>query len=418
MLKMSPKLTFAPGFTDATEAINVTRMREERAARVKQAMRQQGVPAVLVTHENNVRYLTGFVSGEWMPHLSYVLFFAEHEPVLFAVAGAYQQMPPEMPWIKHWRCARSWLSGICSAEAMREEGELFAREIREELEERGLAGEKLGIVGFDDVARESLRAAGLTVADAWPLLLEASKIKTQDEINCFKVAASICSSGFQRIIDACRIGMTASALRRTAMDAVTDAGAEIASCGVQSGPFTFEKAASAPDRRIEYGDMLNVSLCGNKYLGYPSCLYRCFIVGRKPTDTEKGWYDRVKNTLDACIEATKVGNTTGDAAKAFPPASSWGYKDESEVLMVEIGHGLGMPVQAPARVPYGMPVVNRQWSLRHPQPFEKGMIIAYESLEGVRRVGGCRLEDMVVVTDDGCEVLDHFPRDEIIPVCM
>jgi len=36
-------------------------------------------------------------------------------------------------------------------------------------------------------------------------------------------------------------------------------------------------------------------------------LYRCFIVGRKPTAKEKGWFDRVKNSLDACIEATKVG---------------------------------------------------------------------------------------------------------------
>jgi Xaa-Pro aminopeptidase len=41
------------------------------------------------------------------------------------------------------------------------------------------------------------------------------------------------------------------------------------------------------------------------------------------------------------------------------------------------------------------------------------MVIAYESLEGEHRVGGVRLEHMVVVTDDGCEILDHFPRDEI-----
>jgi Xaa-Pro aminopeptidase len=44
------------------------------------------------------------------------------------------------------------------------------------------------------------------------------------------------------------------------------------------------------------------------------------------------------------------------------------------------------------------------------------MVIGYESLEGEHRVCGVRLENMVVVTDDGCEILDHFPRDEIIVV--
>jgi Xaa-Pro aminopeptidase len=325
-------------------------------------------------------------------------------------------MPTEVPWIKHWRCARSWLWGIGTPEATLGEADLFSKEIYEELQGRGLAGEKLGIIGFDDLARERLRAAGANVVDGWPLLLEASKIKNQDEVNCFKMIASICNTGWQRVIEVCKVGTTVSSLRRSVMDAMLDAGAEIASCNIQSGPMAFERNATYLDRRLEYGDMLNVPLCGSKYLGYPVCLYRCFIVGREPTAKEKGWFNRVKDTLDGCIEATKVGNTTADAAKFFPPASTWGYSDESEVLTVEFGHGLGMPVQAMARVSYGQPVINRQWSLEHPQPFEKGMVIAYESLEGEHRVNGARIENMVVVTDDGCEVLDHFPRDGIIPV--
>jgi len=207
------------------------------------------------------------------------------------------------------------------------------------------------------VARESLKGVGLTIVEAWPLLLEASKIKNQDEINCFKMVASICSSGWQRLIEVCRVGMSVGTLRRSVAAAMMDAGAEFASCNIQGGPFSFERNATYLNRRIEYGDMLNVPLCGTKYLGYPACLYRCFIVGREPTAKEKGWFDRVKNSLDACIEATKVGNTTADAAKAFPPASSWGYKDEVEVLTVEFGHGLGMPVEAMCRVPYSQPVI-------------------------------------------------------------
>lgn len=151
-------------------------------------------------------------------------------------------------------------------------------------------------------------------------------------------------------------------------------------------------------------------------MGYPSCGYRTFVVGREPTAKEKEWYKRVVDSVDAAIEATRVGNTTADAAKAFPPASKWGYKDEVEVLTVEFGHGLGMPVAYPVLVPYAIPNINRQWSLEYPQPFEKGMVLAYESLEGEHRIAGVRLEHMVVVTDDGSEILDHFPRDEIMVV--
>lgn len=419
-VKMTSPLMFGPGCTDLREGINIARMREERAARMKQVLKQAGVPAVLVTGVTNVRYLTGFVWSESMPHACYALFFAEEDAVIFAQTGSYHQMPDQMPWIKHWRLARAWFFGICGAEAQREEVGKWAKEIREELEKRGLAGEKLGVIEFDEVAKEGLKEAGLTIVDAWPLLLEASKIKTRDEINCFKMAASICSTGWQRFINVFRVGMTVGQLRRQVVEAMEEAGAELGRCDIVSGPFTFERNVTwaGADRRIEYGETMYIPLCGTKYLGYPACLYRSFIASREPTAKENGWYKRVKDTLDAAMEATKPGNTTADAAKAFPPASKWGYSDEVEVLTVEFGHGLGMPMRASptGRVSFGLPAVNRQWSIKYPQPFEKGMVIAYESLEGERRVGGARLEDMVVVTDDGCEMLDFFPRDEIIVV--
>ena len=414
MVKMASKLIFGPNRSDLREDINIPRMREERAAKMKRVLKREGIPAVLVTYEPNVRYLTGFSWAEFMTFLSYALFFAEHDPVIYAHAGSYHQMPDQMSWIKEWRIARSWLMEIAGPEATQEEVALFAKEIQDELKKRGLAKEKLGIIGFEHRTREALKALGLNLVEAWPLLLEASAIKTVDEINCFKMVASMLSSGWQRVREAAKIGTTVGALRRTVMDAMTDAGVEMARANIQSGPLGFERAVTYLDRRIEYGDVLHVPLCGTKFMGYPACGYRTFIVGRGPTQVEKDWYQRVMDSLDAAIEATRVGKTTADAARAFPPASKWGFKDEAEVLTVEIGHGLGMPVLSPCTVSYGMPNVNRQWSLKHPQPFEKGMVVAYESLEGEHRVAGVRLEHMVVVTDSGSEVLDHFPRDIMV----
>ena len=416
MVRMASRLTFGPMMNDIQEGINFQRMRDERAEKAKQVLKQEGVPAILVTGEPNVRYLVGFSWGEFAPSLSYTLFFAEHDPIVFALAGCYHQMPDQAPWIKHWRIARSWIQNTAGPQATEEEAQLFAQEIRSELQQRGLASEKLGIVCFDEVAREALRKAGLTVVEGWPLLLEASKTKTVDEINCLKMAASIVGTGWQKFIEVCRPGMNAGRVHQIVSNAIMEEGADHAEGAIISGPFTFERNVFLAPRRLESGDLAFYPLCGTSYMGYTACLYRTFKIGQRPTEKEEGWYNKLRERLDAIIEATKIGNTTADAAKFFPPASTWGFKDEVEVLTVEMGHGVGLVGLAPNTVHYNMPVINRQWSLKHPQPFEKGMVIAYESIEGEHRVGGVRLENMVAITENGAEIMDYFPRDEIIVV--
>jgi Xaa-Pro aminopeptidase len=414
MVKMASTLLFGKEGTDIREGINFERMREERPAKARKALTELGIPAILVTGEPNVRYLTGFSWSEFQPFLSYTLFFAEHDPVIFAHAGSYHQMQDQAPWIKDWRIARSWLQGACGLEAARAEAKLFAQEISQEVQDRGLAGEKLGIVGFEDLAREALRQEGLNVVEGWSPLLEASKTKTQDEINCHKMAASICTSGWQRALELLKPGVDRETVAREVREAMAAAGATTTFCGITAGPLSFERIVTHVTRRVEYGDLVYAPLCGTSYLGYSACLYRSFKVGTKPTAKEKDWYKLVKDRVDAAIEATKPGASTADIAKAFPPASRWGYRDEVEVLSVEIGHGIGLVSLSPANVHYNYPVINRQWSPEYPQIIEEGMVISYESLEGEHRVGGVRLENTVVVTKDGAEIIDHFPRDEIL----
>src|SRR5262249_8775168 len=126
--------------------------------------------------------------------------------------------------------------------------------------------------------------------------------------------------------------------------------------------------------------------------------------------TERVGHNRVRAPHVAHLSKTATAKTTADAAKHFPPASKWGYKSEVEILASEIGHGIGLGTSTG----YDIPIINRLWSFDHPQVFEEGMTIAVESREGETRVGGARLENMLVVTKNGAEIMDYFPRDEIL----
>ncbi len=408
MVKPASKLTFGNTVADWQERINVARMREERAARARKMLKKHGIAAFLATGGDHKRYLTGLRGAEFTPQLSYVLFFAEHDPVVFEHAGWLAQMPDQAPWIKHWRIARAWLGGICGPEAVKEEARVFAAEVLEEMKSRGLAGEKLGLLGFDAPAREALSQAGLKLVDGMPAMREARVIKTADEIACLKTVADQCEAAWYQMWEMLRPGIRDTQVSLAVINALYEAGAEMVNpIGIRSGPVSFDRAFQNTGRLINTGDLIYGAMCGVKYMGYGSCNYRTFVVGRKPTQKEKDWYKALVERLDMMIDAVKPGATTAEVAKHFPPASRWGYKEEAEVLTMEIGHGIGIGS-------YELPVINRQWSLAHLQVFEAGMTFAIESREGEFRVGGVRLEDMVVVTENGAEIIDHFPRNEIL----
>jgi Xaa-Pro aminopeptidase len=347
-----------------------------------------------------------------MPQLYYSLFFVEYDAIVFDHAGHYQQTKDQIPWMKpeNFRIARAWLGGIPGREATHEEALLFAKEIREELENKGLLKEKLGVVGLDGPAIAALNEVGLTPTDVWPLILEVRSIKTKDEINCFKIAAAIVDAAWYAVYETLKPGVRDKDVMGAAYKAIIEHGGDSGGSPVcWSGPYTFERGVGGTDRIIQPGDMVYVDMFGASFLGYQTCTFRTFKVGVKPTEKEKDWYKKVLERQNAIIEAIKPGRSTADVAEKFLPASTWGYSDEVYVLTIEIGHGIGLSL-------YEMPVVNRQWSFKYPQIFEVGNCMAIESREGEWRLGGARLEDMIVVTESGAELVNRMPREEII-VC-
>jgi len=410
MVKLASSLTFGQGYVDWQERIDMARMRAERANRLRGVLRKYGIPACVLARGDNVRYATGFVSSGFLSQLYYCLFFVEHDAVIFDTAGHYQHMKDQIPWVKpeNFRIARAWLGGIPGPDATHKEALLFANEIRQDLKDKGLLGEKIGIAGLDGVSVRALNEVGIKTTDVWPLMLEARAVKTKDEINCFKMAAAIVDAAWYTVYETLKPGVRDKDVMAAAYKSLMEHGADNAGApACFSGPYTFERGPAGTDRIIQPGELVYVDFSNVSFLGYQTCTYRTFKVGCKPTDKEKDWHKRVVERQNAVIDAIKPGATTAEAAEKFLPASTWGYPDEVYVLTIEIGHGIGLLV-------YEMPVINRQWSFENPQVFEVGNTMAVESREGEWRVGGARIEDMIVVTETGAEIVNRMPRDEII----
>ena len=83
-----------------------------------------------------------------------------------------------------------------------------------------------------------------------------------------------------------------------------------------------------------------------------------------------------------------------------------GAKSEHEIFGLQYGHGLGVGL-------WEFPIISRAYSIDHPVEIEPGMVFALETYAG-QGYDGVRLEDEVVVTEDGIEVITKFPTDELI----
>jgi Xaa-Pro aminopeptidase len=402
MAKFASKLRYGSGAFDWDEGINFDRMRKERLAKAQSSLKKEGIAACLLTRPENMRYVTGTKAVDFIDQLRYTVTFADYEPVLY-------EMPPgklfgSCPWIKpeNLKLSILWANGSCGKEATRETAKIFAESIKQDLKEKGLEKEKLGVDLLDIPGLQALKEAGIEVVDAMPALLEARKIKTEDEINCLKIAVSVSEVGWYALYEALKPGITGYDLRAAASNAMLKVGAE--------SVWDVLTGAGGPghlDKVVQVGDIVTSDFVRTSYMGYCTCYYRNIIVGRKPNDKEKELQKRSYERMYKVIDAIKPGVTTADLAKHWITAGERGYASESNVWCEDLGHGIGLWL-------YEYPIINRLWSLEHPMTIQKGMTMAVEAMEFDPDIGRTKLDEMVVVTDNGAEVITKMPAKDMM----
>ncbi len=165
---------------------------------------------------------------------------------------------------------------------------------------------------------------------------------------------------------------------------------------VVSGANSARPHGHASEKKLEVGDFVTLDL-GARLDGYCSDITRTFVVG-EATDRHREVYNQVLKAEMACIEAIKPGKKCVDIDRLARDILD--EKGLAQYFGHGLGHGLGRLVHDSGRLGTGSLDV-----------IEEGQIWTVEPGVYIEGFGGVRIEDDVVVTKDGVEVLTHFPKE-------
>ncbi|MCB0156164.1 MAG: aminopeptidase P family protein [Anaerolineae bacterium] len=395
---------------DWEERINFERLRNERLARIKKLLKESEMGALLCFDMTNVRYLTATHIGTWaMDKISrFCLLPQDDEPINWDFGSAAKHHQLYCPWLDGAERSRPGipsLRGAMPPSAKRPED--VARKIRIELEERGLLNEPLGIDIVEPPVLFALQNEGITVVDGQQLMQQARVIKTQDEISLLNMAAMLVDAAYDELYRAMRPGVRENELVGLASKFLYDNGSEYVE-GVNA--ISGERCSPHPhvfsDRHLRPGDPAYFDIL-HSYMGYRTCYYRTFAVG-SASRAQIDAYKRCRYYLDVAIDAIKPGVTTADICKLWPKAEEFGFPNEEAAFALQYGHGIGLAI-------WEKPVFSRLVSLDHPEVIEENMVFALETFwPAADGWSAARIEEELVVTKDGCQVISRFPAEELL----
>lgn len=391
---------------DFEMGVDFNRLRQERLAKAQAAIKANNLGAVLCFDMDNIRYICGTtiveVARDFMTQ--YCVCPAEGKPYLFDIAVAAKRI--SCPWMEgRMEPPISLLKGALPP-ATNLQGE-FAKQVKRILTHYGVEKRPLGIDFMEFPMQRALEKEGLILADGVQALLDAREVKTVDEIELLKQVCSMTDSVHDALVRAVRPGVKESDLVAIANQKYFQLGAErVASIQSVTGPRGLPHSHTPSDRMIQPGDMVFVDPHGT-FMGYRTCYYRCFVCG-KPNRYQEEAYEQASKWISDAIDLVKPGATTADVARVWPKAEEFGYRNEEEAFLQQYGHGVGVSL-------WERPIFSRRFSFDYPQTIKEGMVFALETWCGAADgSGAARIEEMVVVTKDACEIITNYPSDHLI----
>jgi len=393
-----PRRLYSNTGADWQYRVDFDRLRSERLAKAREQMEIHDLGALVLFAGANIRYVTGSYQGNWKYNINirYCVLPNGGDPVLFETAGSDLHCARiDLPWMNDKiRPAMTWQWAEGAVPHMAGK---MVNTIIEVLDEAGVRNERIGIDNLDMPSLKAFEDAGLNIVNGWPAMSGARVVKTRDEIELLKMAASIGDAAMWKIKhEWLKPGVTEREIEGKVHDFMLDRGCEIIyDIIVASGGNTSPYRRWATDKMIRQGDLVIIDINAVGPSGYFIDFVRCIKCAGKMNEEEIGLYREVYDSLYAGIEQLKPGNTTADVAKAFP------YYDDDKygtVTLQQFAHSIGITL-------YEGMWISRAYSLDYPAEIKENMYFAVETFAGHPKLRQtCRLEENVLVTADGPEI--------------
>jgi len=400
--------TFGLMAVDWEERVNIERLRQERLARIKAALKKSELGALLCFDMNNIRYITATHIGTWAMDklVRFSLLPQDDEPILWDFGSAARHHQIYCPWLgERSRAGISTLRGATNPGSGLAED--VAKKIKLELEKRKLQNEPVGVDVIEMPVLFALQAQGIKVVDGQQLMHEVRKIKTQDEITLLNAATMMVDAAYDELYRFMKPGVKENECVGVVSKVLYDLGSEhVEGVNAISGERCSPHPHVYTDRVLRPGDPAFFDIL-HSYNGYRTCYYRTFAIGSASAAMNDA-YKRSRDYMDAAISIVKPGITTADVVKLWPKAEEFGFANEEAAFALQYGHGVGLSI-------WEKPIFSRLVSLDHPEVIEEGMVFALETYwPASDGWSAARLEEEVVVNKDGCEVITRFPSEKLL----
>ncbi|MCO5388000.1 Xaa-Pro peptidase family protein [Desulfosporosinus sp.] len=349
-----------------------------RLQQMRQQMHNGNIDAYVVMRPENGRYLSGFSGGET------TLYITLEKALLLTDFRYIEQAKAQAPEFEIIDAGQDHFTTLS--------------EIGQQAQWVGFEGDFITYVDFGKLKDAFSQAELLSLPD---LVSHLRSIKDSSEIELIRQAVKIADMAFDEALKTIEIGQTEEEIGLNLEFSMRRAGASGGSFDfiVASGVRSAMPHGTASSKRVQSGEFLTMDF-GAIYQGYCSDITRTVFIG-DPEDKHRQVYDTVLAAQRAGIQAVAPGRTGKEVdAVARAIIEKAGYGDY-------FGHGLGHSVGLAI---HEGPNLNK----REERLLEPGMVITVEPGIYIPNWGGVRIEDIVLVTENGCEVLTKAPKEFII----
>jgi Xaa-Pro aminopeptidase len=384
--------------------VDVGRMLRHRLGRVRGELESRDIPLCVLTNPISMRYAADI--DQFPIFQSHVPFMYLAVPVdgPVVVYGGYLPAETEgdsvVDEVRPGRNLNSYIGGL----ELGDQARRFAQDLKGLTTEIGADNRRISVEYISPLATQALLREGFEVSDAQGLMEHARLIKSSEEIACMKWSIAVAEHGMAKMKEALQPGVRENQLWGLLNYAnVANGGGWHETRLLSSGPRTNPWLQEATDRQIEDGDLVGFDTDMIGPFGYCADISRTYHCGpSKPRDEQRDLYKRSYQELQHNLELLEVGASLREISEnaSKPPEGCQQYPC--------VMHGVGLCDEYP-RV-----VFPENWNSKGYDGYIRADTVmcveSYVGFHGGRE--GVKLEEQVLVKENGIEVLTSYPFEE------